>query len=85
MTRDLKDFPVTTHAQMLEYIEAGRTAISLAALGSIIRARPNTREQDDAELAELYGLLDLYDKHMARYTADENESDSGSNVQGRLL
>jgi hypothetical protein len=85
MTTDFEELHAPTREQMHTYIQTGRKAIEFALLGAVIRAQSITQDQDEAELAELYGLLDLYDRHMARYTSNVSNSDSDSNVQGSLL
>ncbi|MBU1776741.1 MAG: hypothetical protein KJ899_08880 [Gammaproteobacteria bacterium] len=77
-------FKGVTKEQMLGYIKAGRTAIERALLSTVMRSRPNTHEEHDAELAKLYALLDLYNMMMARYEHPKINAEAANDENGAM-
>lgn len=64
-------------------IRAGRDAIEYALLSVVIRPRARTSE-DEADLADLYALLDCYNRVMKKYEVTTLDGVAANDAQGGL-
>jgi hypothetical protein len=82
MTNEIHEHKFITGERMLELIQDGREAIERCLLKELLRSISRTQEGHDAEMAELYTLLNMYNTKMARFEHPRIDAHAANDEKG---